>query len=70
MCIMILVVGRFVNAALPWTLGALVATLESQYGGGSQSPVPRSFWPYLFGYVGLRFLQGSGGLNAIRDVGP
>lgn len=42
--------------------------LETQYGGGFPGPAPRSFWPYLIAYVGFRFLQGSGGLNALRDV--
>ncbi|KAH9168239.1 hypothetical protein EDB89DRAFT_1992643 [Lactarius sanguifluus] len=30
--------------------------------------VNRSPWPYLFGYVFLRFLQSSGGLPALRDA--
>ncbi|KAF5326125.1 hypothetical protein D9611_000133 [Ephemerocybe angulata] len=59
-CIFILLVGRVVNLALPLTLGELVKILEGSSG--------RSPWPYLFGYVGLRFLQGSGGLAAIRDA--
>jgi len=46
---------------MPLTLGKLINVLE---GGSDGSPLP-----YLFGYVGLRFLQGSGGLSAIRDVG-
>lgn len=46
---------------MPLTLGKLIDVLE---GGSDGSPLP-----YLFGYVGLRFLQGSGGLSAIRDVG-
>lgn len=56
----ILLIGRVVNLALPLTLGELVKILE---GRSDRSP-----WPFLFGYVGLRFLQGSGGLAAIRDV--
>jgi len=46
---------------MPLTLGKLISVLEGRSDG---SPLP-----YLFGYVGLRFLQGSGGLSAIRDVG-
>lgn len=60
MCILLLVVGRLVNLALPFTLGELISILEGDDG--------RSPWPYLFTYVGLRYLQGSGGLAAIRDV--
>ena len=48
------------NLALPLTLGKLISILEGRS--------PESPWPYLFGYVALRFLQGSGGLAAIRDV--
>ncbi|GLB37259.1 putative ABC transporter [Lyophyllum shimeji] len=59
LCIIILLLGRVINLAMPLALGELVRTLESPSG---QSP-----WPYLFAYVGLRFLQGSGGLAAIRD---
>ncbi|KAJ2913474.1 hypothetical protein MD484_g6942, partial [Candolleomyces efflorescens] len=59
-CILILVVGRVVNLALPLTLGKLISILEGRS--------PESPWPYLFGYVALRFLQGSGGLAAIRDA--
>lgn len=46
---------------MPYTLGALVGAFEDPARG-------RSPWPYLFAYVGLRFLQGSGGLSALRDV--
>ncbi|KAJ2937028.1 hypothetical protein H1R20_g54, partial [Candolleomyces eurysporus] len=59
-CILILIVGRLVNLALPLTLGKLIKILE---GRENLSP-----WPFLFGYVALRFLQGSGGLAAIRDA--
>lgn len=58
-CIVILLLGRIINLAMPLTLGKLVSILEGQ---SSQSP-----WPFLFGYVALRFLQGSGGLSALRD---
>jgi hypothetical protein len=54
------VLGRVINLAMPLTLGKLVSILE---GHSSQSP-----WPFLFGYITLRFLQGNGGLSALRDV--
>ena len=56
----ILMLGRVINFAMPLTHGKLVSILEGQ---SSQSP-----WPFLFGYVALRFLQGNGGLSALRDV--
>ncbi|THH20779.1 hypothetical protein EW146_g623 [Bondarzewia mesenterica] len=59
LCILILVVGRFVNFAVPLVLAELISIFEK---GDKRSP-----WPYLFGYVGLRFLQSSGGLAALRD---
>ncbi|KAH9485276.1 ATP-binding cassette sub-family B member 6, mitochondrial [Psilocybe cubensis] len=58
-CIIILLLGRVINLAMPITLSKLIDILE---GRSNQSP-----WLYLLGYVGLRFLQGSGGLSAIRD---
>lgn len=60
MCILLLIVGRFVNFLLPWTLGEVVRMFEA--------PDGHSPWPYLFAYVGLRFLQSAGGLAALRDV--
>jgi ATP-binding cassette subfamily B (MDR/TAP) protein 6 len=57
-----------VNFATPLALGELLIALEEKYGGGEPSPEPRSFWPYLWAYVGLRYLQSSGGLSALRDV--
>ena len=45
---------------MPLTLGELIRAFD---GHSKRSP-----WPLLFGYVALRFLQGSGGLAAIRDV--
>ncbi|KAF8626834.1 hypothetical protein AX15_004665 [Amanita polypyramis BW_CC] len=59
LCIIILILGRAINVAMPLTLGQLVRVFE---GKRSDSP-----WPWLFAYVGLRYLQGSGGLSAIRD---
>ncbi|KAG6832499.1 hypothetical protein H0H87_001424 [Tephrocybe sp. NHM501043] len=44
---------------MPLALGQVVRLLDKPTG---QSP-----WPFLFAYVGLRFLQGSGGLAAVRD---
>jgi hypothetical protein len=52
--------GRVINLAMPLALGKLVSILE---GHSSQSP-----WPFLLGYIALRFLQGNGGLSALRDV--
>ncbi|KDQ57655.1 hypothetical protein JAAARDRAFT_35344 [Jaapia argillacea MUCL 33604] len=59
-CIFILLIGRFVNALVPLILGGLVRIFED---GSGRSP-----WPYLFAYVGMKFLQGSGGLAAVRDT--
>jgi len=58
--VLILIVGRFVNVAVPFLFADLVFVLEQ----GVTSPP----WLFLFGYVGLRFLQSSGGLPAVRDV--
>ncbi|KAL5484932.1 HMT1 [Sanghuangporus weigelae] len=66
LCILVLLVGRLINIALPLTLGKLIDVLEKQFGSGAKG----SFWPYLLAYVGLRFLQGGGGfggLNALRE---
>lgn len=60
LCIIILLFGRVINLAIPLTLGELIRVFD---GRSELSP-----WPLLFGYVALRFLQGSGGLAAIRDV--
>ncbi|KIY46015.1 mitochondrial half-size ABC transporter [Fistulina hepatica ATCC 64428] len=59
LCVLILLLTRFVNAAMPFALGELVNILE----GTSD----RSMWLVLLVYVGLRFLQGSGGLPALRN---
>ncbi|KAJ3788636.1 mitochondrial half-size ABC transporter [Lentinula aff. detonsa] len=60
LCILILMCGRFVNAIMPLTLGELIKVFEkrSNY----------SMWSLLLLYVALRFLQGSGGLAALRDA--
>lgn len=62
-CLLLLVVGRFVNFLVPWTLKKLVSVFEHQ----NRLPRP-SPWLLLLGYALLRFLQGSGGINALRDV--
>ncbi|KAK7057401.1 ABC transporter protein [Favolaschia claudopus] len=59
LCILLILLGRVVNAGMPFALGEIVRIFE----GNSQ----RSVWPVLFLYVALRFLQGSGGLAALRD---
>ncbi|CAK5265361.1 unnamed protein product [Mycena citricolor] len=59
LCIVIVLVGRVVNASIPFALGEMVSIFEGQSS--------RSIWPVLLVYVGLRFLQGSGGLAALRD---
>jgi ATP-binding cassette subfamily B (MDR/TAP) protein 6 len=58
--VFILIVGRLVNVAVPFIFADLVFVLEQ----GVTSPP----WLFLFGYVGLRFFQSSGGLPAVRDV--
>ena len=60
LCVLVLILGRFVNVAVPFIFAYLVSVFEE----GVTSPP----WLYLFGYVGLRFLQGSGGLAALSDV--
>lgn len=60
LCVLFVVIGRFVTFLVPLAFAEIVRIFEQ----GSDT----SIWPYLFGYVGLRFLQSSGGLAAIRDV--
>lgn len=55
-----MVVGRVVTFLVPLVFSQLVRIFEE---GSKQSP-----WPYLGAYVGLRFLQATGGLAALRDV--
>lgn len=55
-----MVVGRGVNVLTPLSLSKVVQIFEE---GSSASP-----WPYLLAYVVLRFLQGNGGIAALRDV--
>lgn len=61
LCVLILILGRFVNVAVPFILANLIFVFER----GATSPP----WLYLFGYAGLHFLQGGGGLPALVDVG-
>jgi len=56
----ILLIGRVINGILPFALGELTRIFEGQ---STRSP-----WTVLGLFVALRFLQGSGGLNALRDV--
>lgn len=58
-CALIVVVGRFVNVLVPRQLGLVVADLTED----------RSPWTNLGIFVGLRFLQGGGGiLNALQST--
>ena len=60
LCLFLLIIGRIVNVAVPFLFAGLVYVFEQ----GVTSPP----WLLLLGYVGLRFLQSSGGLPALRDV--
>lgn len=60
-CIFLVVVGRVVNFLVPLAFAQVVRIFEDK--NSNASP-----WPYLFAYVGLRFLQATGGLAALRDV--
>lgn len=60
LCVGLVAVGRVINFLVPLAFAQIVRIFEE---GTKVSP-----WPYLFGYVGLRFLQSSGGLAAVRDV--
>lgn len=60
LCIFLLLIGRVVNIAVPTILAKLISIFDEK---SNESP-----WPYLFGYAALRFLQGAGGLAALRDV--
>ncbi|KAF8267679.1 hypothetical protein EI94DRAFT_1729904 [Lactarius quietus] len=60
LCVLLLILGRFVTVALPFFLAKLVSVFEQ----GVTSPP----WFYLLGYVFLRFLHSSGGLPALRDA--
>ncbi|KAI0674774.1 hypothetical protein C8Q78DRAFT_1008851 [Trametes maxima] len=60
LCFLIMIVGRVVNFLVPLVFAQLVRIFEE---GSEVSP-----WPYLGAYVGLRFLQATGGLAALRDT--
>ncbi|OCH83986.1 P-loop containing nucleoside triphosphate hydrolase protein [Obba rivulosa] len=60
LCVLLGVVGRFVNLLTPLMLAEVVRSLSEV---STQMP-----WPYLLAYVGLCLLQGSGGLSALREV--
>ncbi|KAG8936275.1 hypothetical protein FRC02_003211 [Tulasnella sp. 418] len=62
LCMIVLLLGRVVNFVLPFTLKELVDTFDK--GTVNQS----NPWALLLLYVFLRFLQGSGGLGALRDT--
>ncbi|KAF8308376.1 hypothetical protein DL93DRAFT_2171132 [Clavulina sp. PMI_390] len=62
-CLILLVLGRFITFLTPTTLRQLVAMFDRVQGIPPPSP-----WKLLFTYVLLRFLQGSGGLAALRDI--
>ena len=55
-----MVLGRVVMVLTPLALAEVVKIFENN---SKASP-----WPYLLSYVALRFLQGTGGIAALRDV--
>ncbi|KAF8606276.1 hypothetical protein BDV93DRAFT_489721 [Ceratobasidium sp. AG-I] len=61
LCLLIVAVGRAVNAYLPFKLSQVIDVL-------GKDNASTNVWNPLFWYVGLKFLQGSGGLAAFRDV--
>ncbi|KAI1791257.1 hypothetical protein LXA43DRAFT_1011840 [Ganoderma leucocontextum] len=60
LCLLVMLVGRVVAFLVPFVFAQLVRIFEQ---GSKQSP-----WPYLGAYVGLRWLQATGGLAALRDT--
>ncbi|KAF8753928.1 ABC transporter transmembrane region [Rhizoctonia solani] len=60
-CLLIVAVGRIVNAAIPFQFSTVVDTL-------AQPDAPHGIWGPLLWYIVLRFLSSSGGLNALRSV--
>ncbi|CAE6489325.1 unnamed protein product [Rhizoctonia solani] len=60
-CLLIVAAGRVINAAIPFKLGEVVDALTHK---GARHTV----WSPLLWYVGLRFLAGTGGLGALRDL--
>ncbi|KZT04683.1 uncharacterized protein LAESUDRAFT_744261 [Laetiporus sulphureus 93-53] len=61
LCVVIVVIGRFVNILVPFVFAELVHMFE-------EGAYTHMLWMYLFTYVGLRFLQASGGLGALREA--
>lgn len=72
LCVFILICGRLVNIAVPNMLGqlvtALIANSPSGRSKGPSAPPPKSPWPYLAGYVGLRAIQGGGFLGFFQNL--
>ncbi|CAE7126377.1 unnamed protein product [Rhizoctonia solani] len=60
-CLIIVAAGRVINAAIPFKLSEVVEALTHK---GARHTV----WSPLLWYVGLRFLAGTGGLGALRDL--
>ncbi|KEP51129.1 ABC transporter [Rhizoctonia solani 123E] len=60
-CLLILAVGRVVNAAIPFQLSAVLDALARE--GASRTVLPPLMW-----YIGLRFFGAPGGLDAIRGL--
>ncbi|EPT00005.1 hypothetical protein FOMPIDRAFT_129886 [Fomitopsis schrenkii] len=61
LCIIVVLVARFVSFLVPYTFAELVHMFE-------EGAYTRKIWVYLFTYVALRFLQASGGLPALREA--
>ncbi|KAG8709981.1 hypothetical protein FRC09_000368 [Ceratobasidium sp. 395] len=59
--LLIVALGRAVNVATPYKLTEIVDVFANDLGRDR-------IWSPLFWYVGLRFLQSSGGLAALRDI--
>ncbi|KDN46427.1 hypothetical protein RSAG8_04371, partial [Rhizoctonia solani AG-8 WAC10335] len=60
-CLIIVAAGRVINAAIPFKLIEVIEALTHK---GARHTV----WSPLLWYVGLRFLAGTGGLGALRDL--
>ncbi|KAG8744457.1 hypothetical protein FRC10_010127 [Ceratobasidium sp. 414] len=60
-CLLIVTLGRVVNAVTPFKLSQVVDVF-------ARDEPREKIWSPLLWYVGLRFLQSSGGLAALRDI--
>ncbi|KAG9081599.1 hypothetical protein FS749_007546 [Ceratobasidium sp. UAMH 11750] len=60
-CLLIVALGRVVNAVTPFKLSQVVDVF-------ARGEPRDNIWSPLLWYVGLRFLQSSGGLAALRDI--